>query len=332
MARLASQAKGGFYAAAPEAVAAVLDRLLAPKSGECLVLDPCAGRGDALLQLCDALEARPFAIELDEQRARITEALVGKDALYADFTRTAISPRSFSLVWCNPPYDHSTGGMGRVENEFLRRAAELLVDGGVMCFVAPEDVCDGRETFQTFEGQFSDISAMPFPEPVRKYNETILLGVKRRNWNPLNRSQHGWLDEAFGRYVVYDLPAGHRPKRFLKAEPTDEELVRLVAASPLRHLLAGSSGITSQKLRPPMSIGIGHRAMLLASGFLNGLIAPPGEPPHVIRGTCSKEQYMSDQSVSEDDEGNSTTRTVLSEKAKLSIRVLDHGGRITTLE
>ena len=44
MARLMSQVKGGYYAAAPEAVAAVLERLRPPDYGECLVLDPLCRR------------------------------------------------------------------------------------------------------------------------------------------------------------------------------------------------------------------------------------------------------------------------------------------------
>jgi len=69
MARLMSQVKGGYYAAAPEAITAVLERLRPPESGECLVLDPCAGEGKALVQLARGLKAVPYGIELSEDRA-----------------------------------------------------------------------------------------------------------------------------------------------------------------------------------------------------------------------------------------------------------------------
>jgi hypothetical protein len=59
MARLMSQIKGGYYAAAPEAVAAVLERLRPPERGECLVFDPCAGEGGSLRQLAEGLGAVP---------------------------------------------------------------------------------------------------------------------------------------------------------------------------------------------------------------------------------------------------------------------------------
>jgi hypothetical protein len=81
-----------------------------------------------------------------------------------------------------------------------------------------------------------------------------------------------------------------------------------------------------------MSPGIGHRAMLLASGHIDGLISPPDEPPHVIRGTATKDKYVASCDESEDEEGNVTTRTVISEKPRLVIRVLDSLGNITNLE
>ena len=93
MARLMSQVKGGFYAAAPEAVAAVLERLRPPSTGQCLVLDPCAGEGHALLQLAEGLNAVPYGIELSEDRAAtVRDSLPeGQSLAPADFLRTAIS-------------------------------------------------------------------------------------------------------------------------------------------------------------------------------------------------------------------------------------------------
>ena len=104
MARLMSQIKGGYYAAPPEAVAAVMERLRPPDRGDCLVLDPCAGEDKALLQLAQGLHAVPFGIELSEDRAGVLrESLPESQALApADFLRCGISYHSFSFIWCNP--------------------------------------------------------------------------------------------------------------------------------------------------------------------------------------------------------------------------------------
>lgn len=106
-----------------------------------------------------------------------------------------------------------------------------------------------------------------------------------------------------------------------------------MAQSPLRFLIdRPADAENTQKPRPPLSLGIGHRALMMASGFLDGLICPVDEPPHVIRGSATKTQYVASCDTTVDDEGNSSTRTVLSEKPELVIRVLTADGEIVTLE
>jgi hypothetical protein len=72
--------------------------------------------------------------------------------------------------------------------------------------------------------------------------------------------------------------------------------------------------------------------VLLASGHIDGLICPADEPPHVIRGTAAKDKYVASCDSSEDDDGYVTIRTVISERPRLVIKVLDSEGNITTLE
>jgi predicted RNA methylase len=331
-----SQIKGGYYAAAPEAVAAVLQRLRLPDQGECLILDPCAGEGKALVQLAEGLKAVPYGIELSEDRAAIMrESLPEGQALApADFLRSSISYRSFSFIWCNPPYDYATGEEGRVESQFIQRAADLLVDGGVLALVCPEDVASSYPTAEFFEEHFCQVSAMPFPEEVRRYNETVILGRKRKQQAAVGYGRHvwDWLEKRKEAQVVYKLPAGQRPRLFRKSEPTDTELVRLVAQSPLRFHIERPADKAGHRPRPPMSPGIGHRAMLLASGHIDGLICPADDLPHVIRGTAAKDKYVASSDTNENDDGSVTTRTVISERPRLVIRVLDSEGNITTLE
>ncbi len=238
MARLMSQIKGGYYAAAPAAVAAVLDRLRPPTAGECLILDPCAGEGHALLQLAQGVHAVPYGIELSEDRAALVRESLpeGQSLAPADFLRCAISYHSFSFIWCNPPYDYATGGEGRVETQFIERAAHLLADNGVLALVCPHDIADSQKTSEFFEQSFYDISAMQFPEDVRKFGETVILGRKRKQSRAVSYREcpYDWLKKRMEDHVVYKLPAGERPRHFRKTEPTDTELARLVAQSPLR--------------------------------------------------------------------------------------------------
>ena len=314
----------------------MLERLRPPDAGECFILDPAAGEGLALLQLARELRAIPFAIELSEDRAaRVREALTEDQSLApADFLRCAISYRSFSLAWVNPPYDYATGGEGRMESQFIERAVHLLADDGVLALVCPQDVADSYQTSEFFEQYCYDISAMPFPENVRKFSETIILGRKRKQLRTVNHRDcpYDWLEQRMAAHVVYKLPAGQRPRIFRKSEPTDTELARLVAQSPLRFHIERPADKADFRPRPPMSPGIGHRAMLLASGHIDGLICPADEPPHVIRGTAAKDKYVASCDEIEGEDGSLTTRTVISERPRLVVRILDSEGNITTLE
>ncbi len=239
-----------------------------------------------------------------------------------------------SFAFVNPPYDYATGEQGRVEMQFIERAAHLLVDNGVLALVCPHDVADSYQTAEFFEERFYQVSAMPFPEEVRKYGETVILGYKRKQSPQAVNGRHGWgwLEKRMDTHVVYRLPPGTRPKTFRKSEPTDTELARLVAQSPLRFHIQRPADNAGHCPRPPMSPGIGHRAMLLASGHIDGLICPADEPPHVIRGTAAKDSYVASSDTSEDSKGNTVTRTVISERPRLVIRVLDAQGNITNLE
>jgi hypothetical protein len=332
--RLRGQSKGGFYAAHPDAVAAVLEHLMPAKPGQTTILDPCAGEGCAIVQLAQGLHADPWAIELSEDRAESVRNLLppGQALTPGDFLTCHVSPLTFSAVWLNPPFDYATGGMGRTELEFLTRALPLLVEEGLLILVCPEDVVSNWGIRQFLADNLYQVWAMPFPKHVRHYTEVVVFGRKRSVPEDTYTGYDYYGELAAGSPRTYALPTGHRPNSFRKLEPTDTEVARMVEASPIRHAFFRELR-EQQQLRPPMPPGVGHRAMLLASGHIDGLIVPKdGSPPHVIRGTARKEKYISDVGEESDGEGNCITRTTISERVRLVIRTLDSEGHIKTLE
>src|SRR5437588_75778 len=113
--RLAAQLRGGFYPAAPEAVAFAATFLRSPADGPFAVLDPCAGEGVAIRQFGDLLGSPPaqiYAIELDESRAETLHANLPDSHVLApaSFFGCRGSLHSFSFIWLNPPFDDSYGG------------------------------------------------------------------------------------------------------------------------------------------------------------------------------------------------------------------------------
>jgi hypothetical protein len=332
--RLAAQVKGGFYPAHEKVVEFGATFLQAPVEIGFSILDPCAGEGTAIRQFRDILGCQPnmtYAIELDDSRTKTLRVTIPDAKLLApaDFFGCRANSGSFSFLWLNPPFDYSYGGH-RVEEHFLGRATEWLMPGGVMALVCPEDVVeeysDARKHFTRF---YENVTIVPFPEPFRQFKEVIVIGHKRLSLE-VNRgtSQIAWASVQAPAGFRYRIPSGNGPRRFEKLEPTESELQRMLAGSPLRsHLMPP---LEASVPSPPLPLGIGHVALLLASGHLDGIVHPDGKPPHVVRGTSRKHSFVSDVTDTENQDGSTTTRTTISERIDLVIRTVDHTGRIRT--
>lgn len=331
--RLAAQTKGGYYPAHEAAVAHAASFLRPPSHGRFTILDPCAGEGHALCQLQSILSCSPdrtYAIELDDSRADLIRAdeRVTNLLAPADFFGCRATPNSYSLIWLNPPFDHSYGG-NRVEERFLWNATEWLMPGGIMALVCPEDVfSDYSEARRHFVTYYENGTITPFPAEHRPFNEVIVLGHKRRR--PVADEQvvrwKAWESIQAPAGFVYQLPAADGPKLFEKVEPTESEIQAMLATSPLRSNLTAPRSVPLPA--PPLPLGIGHVALLLASGHLNGIVQPEDRRPHVVRGTARKRAFVSDVSESENTNGSTTTRTTISERIELLIRTIDQRGHI----
>jgi len=332
--RLAAQVKGGFYPAHEEAVAHAASFLQTPTGESFTILDPCAGEGAALRQLSKLLGSSPslnYAIELDDSRAAALQATMPDAHVLApaDFFGCRASFGTFSFVWLNPPFDCSYGGY-RVEEQFLWRATEWLMPGGVMALVCPEDVIDEySRARQHFARNYENVAVIPFPESHRPFKEVIVFGHKRlRPEVEKTNGSQAWQSTQAPHGFRYQIPPGNGPRVFQKTEPTESELRRMLANSPLRsHLLSPDQTPVPS---PPLPLGIGHVALLLASGHLDGIVRPDGKLPHVVRGTSRKHSFVSDVTDTENKDGSTTTRTTISERIDLVIRTVDCSGRIRT--
>ena len=338
--RLAAQAKGGFYPAKPAAVAMAAGWLQPPASEQFCILDPCAGIGDAIIQLAEALGCPMgdvYAIELDERRSETVNQRLGQELgckvqAPASFFGTATSAKAFSFVWCNPPFDDELGGGKRVEHSFLQRSTHLLVPGGVIALVFPEHVAEGDDLRNFLLSWYTEIRVVDFPVEQRPFDEVVVFGIRREKQVPLGNAK--WYDcerlcSGIGQPdFIYRLPRSNGPARFQKTYMTDRELLAALARSPLRRHLEVVA--MPRLLSPPMSLGNGHRALLLAAGQLDGRVCPPGEPPHVVRGTAVKRSYVQSVETQECKDGEAT-KTVIAERIVLTVRVATAAGEILTL-
>ena len=333
--RLAAQMRGGFYPAARQAIAHAARFLRPPAQGPFAMLDPCAGQGAAIRQLAELLGCRPamtYAIELDDSRAeRLLAALPDAHVLApASFLGCRASSSSFAFIWLNPPFDHAYGGV-RVEAEFLRTATDWLMTGGVMALVCPESVVDAYSDVRPFlTMHYERCTILPFPEDHRPFNEVVVLAHKRSRLQVSRENPASWDSIQAPRGFIYRIPPCAGPRVFQKVEPTAPELERMLAGSPLRSYLAAP--VATGVARPPLALATGHVALLLASGHLDGVVHPEGKPPHVVRGTARKREYVADVTETVNDDGSTTTRTTIAERIELVVRTVDLTGVIQTFQ
>jgi hypothetical protein len=208
------------------------------------------------------------------------------------------------------------------------KATDWLMPGGVMALVCPEDVIgEYTDVRQHFASHYEHCMIEPFPEKHRRFNEVIVFGHKRARLRADEKSS-SWESVQAPRGFIYQIPAGLGPKTFVKVEPTETELQQMLTRSPLRSHLAAPA-VTALP-SPPLALGIGHVALLLASGHLDGVVQQTGKPPHVVRGTSRKREFVSDVTDVENADGSITKKTTLSERIELVVRTVDLTGQIRT--
>jgi predicted RNA methylase len=331
--RLEGQIKGGYFAAPPEAVAFMARYLTPPASGEWSCLDPCAGKGAAIAQIAAALNCHPVsvhAIELDETRCDDVRAALPEARVLApcDFFRTSISSNSLGFAWVNPPFDNEGDQGRRVELGFLQRISKLLAPNGILALVCPEDVSDNWQIDRHLRENYDQRCTIPFPADHRPYNEVVVFGRRLPKEIGYWESREKEIEDP--QPGQWHIPQTKPPLTFAKTDWTDAEFHRALDRSPLQTFL--QSPPETELARPPLPLGKGHKALLIASGYLDGMVCPPNEPPHVVRGTCKKIKYISSVEEKETSDGGTATVTTWSERISLVVRTLESDGTLTTLQ
>ena len=180
------------------------------KPDDIYIIDPCCGEAEALSILSWGLgepewqgkprvtQAHTYGVELhrarsEASRRRLPDAnIIGP----CSFFGAEISPGRFSLAYVNPPFDYAADGShNREEMQFVRRAYELLNQGGILVLVCPMKALIGNESFvHMIDSMFEGVMVYRFPDEARPYNEVCLFGKKRKSQIDVwNLSEHGCL-------------------------------------------------------------------------------------------------------------------------------------------
>ncbi len=321
--RLEAAIKMGFYPAPVSAIELIAKKLKVDPNA--VMLDPCAGEGVAVQYLAHLVgldESRVVAAELDEGRSitladRLKRSSIARTT---DFLSCYAPHGSASLVYLNPPFTGELGyGSDRCELTFLAKATSVLKPAGILVFIIPENQVAVVRAY--IHNHYEDCEYIRFPDDVRKYKEIAIFARLREKYLFGRHPSFSFLSEAADTRI-YAVPAG-RLFEIRKQAYTDEELEKLLDYRPLLSKMVGNARRHKKLPQPPLELGNGHIALLLAAGYLDGKVEVPGEKPHVVRGTCRKTEVERDKTVSGQD-----VTTISREQIELIIRTVDSTGEI----
>jgi len=301
MARLASEAKGGFYPTPENEMRQVCGFFSIELGTTAALLDPCAGEGEALKTLADHLTdqgGRPvtYGIEIEETRAKKCRENLDY-AVRCPYETARVTPKAFSILWLNPPYN--TKDRDRIEINFLRDLTDpvsgKLMDGGVLGYCIPQYVL--ASAAPVLAARFDNLQVYRFSDknfPI--YHQVVVFGVRR------SRARQGadakevreWLRSA----ATGDLPVLDFPDTKYRVPPLEKkisfrgalndpvEVAQDLPASPVwdsaKYLLFPFRDRSVLK-SPILPLKPAHDAIAIAAGAVGGNLGT-----HILVGMTKK--------------------------------------------
>ena len=304
MARNASVQIAGYYPT-PSALLASCASTLRWRSDarrpiRAVLLDPCAGRGEAILGLrrhwveasgSNEFSFRILANEMEGDRASaLGEALSPCDrAIAGDAFHLSWTGNGASVLWLNPPYDHDLDEK-RLECKFLKRFTPALRPSiGILMLLVPYHVLTVAAPY--LSRHYLLPRAWRLPAPYFDEFSQVLLVARRapavlapnstestiRCWGEDPRTLDP-LPEAATDPLAVDTPDDDLT---LRLEPFDLATA-LAGQDACDHLAQlrelGARELLGSRFRTAMPPRAAHIALALASGMFNGLQLAPNEP------------------------------------------------------
>lgn len=293
--------------------------LLAPGEEAVKLLDPCCGNGDALIDIARHYPfAETYGIELDEGRAATAKPRLFRLLQGSALDATA-TPQSVDLLFLNPPYGdalrdkESTDKAERLEHQFLSRFFPALRSGGLLIYIVPKHVIDGRLQ-KWLLGHFDEIGV--YEAATDRFNQLVFIGRKAGGVLGANKT-------LLARFAAWQ--SGEEPWPTLPEYPVNRyrldgnpKTLRLasvdVTATGVAELLADQHGLwrdfdaqyaAHDKLagiRPLHDLTDWHTVLLISAGVVSGLV-DNGTRTLLVKGRTSKSRVIK---LRKDDEGTVT--------------------------
>lgn len=344
-------AKNGYYPTDEDTIDRALNALATSHDERVRILDPCAGEGQAILESAHRLgreRTDAYGIEYDLERARHMQGLVDV-GIQSDLMDTVISPRSFGLLFFNPPYGDlvsETGGSKgyagkgrqRLEKLFYQRCVHLLQYGGILVMIVPHYVFD--DELSSWVSQHFDRVTV-FEAAVDTFKQVVVFGVRtKRNTllaNDQAKKTRALLQQVgSGEFIPeilpvsweddpYDVPPAtdstpHCYRMTLEPEQLGQEIGQLGGLWPDFNLAFWTNGTTQR--RPLHRLSSWHLALSLAAGGISGIVTSRSGRQLIVKGDTFKEK-SSKVEFSEDADGNITERRIMTDRFVPAIMAWD---------
>ncbi|MCM3240724.1 SAM-dependent methyltransferase [Heyndrickxia oleronia] len=312
MARLESEAKGGFYPTPSEEMDLILKRLSCVPGESITLLDPCCGKGAALKQWKDDLTSKgaittSFGIEIEKSRAEIAEKVIDHVAK-CGYEETRMSHDAFSAMYLNPPFMQMNGE--RMENTFLRDlTGDYLQPGGVLIFNLPQYVL--KDCAKILASRFVNIKVYRFTDAnYDTYKQVIVYAKRRRkglrsekerryqqniekelvNFSYLGKHAIPSLDVADWETCSYEIPSNEKPVALFQSMKVEEDdiLISLQTCDFYKKIedkIKDLNITLGKQINPAMPLKITHVATAIASGTL-----PEEMGDHLLVGVSKRVQ------------------------------------------
>lgn len=354
--------KNGYFPTDEVTLTRVLSALSCTENHSIRILDPCCGEGSALAEVGHHLSTlgssvESFGIEYDEERAWHAKQLLNR-CIHADLNDCVVSPRSFSLLWLNPPYGDLVGdsertsgsrssGRKRLEKEFCKRCFPLLQASGVLVLIVPYTVLD-KELSCLISRYFRDVSIYAAPD--QQFRQAVIFGVRRprvadpdlRVVQTLMRAQENRYQSPSGEWVdgftahcvlpeafpgaLYDVPpAEGREVNFHSVTLDPRQLQLEIDSSPIlwnRFSVMFQVGQTVK--RPPLrKLSSWHLALMLAAGQVAGVITSPTGRTLLVKGDTHKAKNVRQEMEINEDTGAVSETRIATDRFVALIRAID---------
>lgn len=300
-------------------------------------VDPCFGDARALKGFKEKFNAITYGVELHKERFNenkdIIDIAINGDALDG----VGINKGCIDLLFLNPPYDNDFIASGyeikqRLETRFLNKYSEILVDGGILIYIAPS--LSILKDLDFLLNRYKLIGLYPVVNEDDGYNvsswkQFIFIGKKKINRvNTVYKSaiqkilveKQSFLEpikikiqhqEKIDKTAVKIFPLGISAEKML--EHSKDAFFTAFQAELLEKMVI-------KNLQPIAEPREGHLALLTASGLMNGDI----DENISIKGMV---EYQHSESIEEEEDDNGkvlkTTTKILS-VPKVKINMLEN--------